>query len=467
MSVGRTIAVGVVSVLLATTLVTGNLVAAAHLTVLNPNFVTDGVEAEGGYEVVENATRRAAGVDASAAETGPVETSSLVQNALSEEYVESQTEANVDRAYAYLHGNSDELNLSMSTEPIRENVSDGVERQLRNASVVELVERSGVELSGPVNRTVLERLTANRSSYRQVKADVRTRVRDGVLDAAVDRTFENASNDELIRAMGEDPDEYTERQKERFVAEYESEIRSRLRERIGRERGDEIDARVETELASMRRVATNASAETERERAAAAVRATVARGLTTDVSYRAFRENLSTAKAELAAVTADRVEQRLAAEMPARVDLTGNASSAATQGFENARTAVQWLDRLAYVLPVLALAFVGLLYHLRRSVTAVASDAGISMLVAGLPTVLGVGIARSRLRSMAASAPPERRQVLEVLTGVAGRALGTVGDLALALALGGAVLVAGSLAVRYGLVDALRERLDGGGGETL
>ncbi len=474
MSLVRSAGTVVLALLLVTTLVTANGVAAAHLTVLDPDFVTDSIEEEGGYEMVETAMRDAAGADAATTDSGtatgaagPVNTSAILQDALSEEFVRSQTEANVDRAYAYLHGDAETLNLSVSTAPLRANVSAAVEAQLRNASVAELVERSDASLSGPVNATVLERMTANESSYEAVKTDLHGQVRERVLDATVNRTFDEASNDELVRAAGEDPDEYSEAQKERFVREHESEIKAALRERIQDERGDEIEREVDEQLATIREdVTVNATAaDTETGTAVAAIQNTVAHGLTTDASYESFSENLSAAKADLAAAAADRADQRLAEELPARIDLTENAGPGAAESFEQARTAVQWLDRLAFVLPVVALALVGLLYVVRGSVTATASATGWSMLVAGVPTAVGVEYARSRLESLL-PASGEGGPGADLLLGVADRAMGTVGDVALAIVVGGVLLVGGSLAVRYGLVERVRETLDDGPEDT-
>lgn len=473
MSLVRSAGTVVLALLLVTTLVTVNGVAAAHLTVLDPEFVTDSIEEEGDYEMVESAMLDATGADAATGDdgpttaAGPVNTSAILEDALSEEFVRSQTEANVDRAYAYLHGDAETLNLSVSTAPLRANVSAAVEAQLRNASVVELVERSDASLSGPVNATVLERMTANESGYEAVKSDLHGQVRERVLDAAVNSTFDEASDDELIRAVGEDPDRYSEAQKERFVREHESEIKSALRERIQDERGDEIDRKVEEQLATIREDATvNATAaDTETGEAVADVQNTVAHGLTTDASYESFSENLSAAKADLTTAAADRADERLADEMPARIDLTENAGPGATGSFEQARTAVQWLDRLAFVLPVVALGLVGLLYYVRRSVTATASATGWSMLVAGVPTAVGVEYARSRLGSLL-PASGEGGPGPDLLLGIADRTMGTAGDVALVLVVGGVLLVAGSLAVRYGLAERVRELLDDGPEDT-
>lgn len=468
MSRARTFAVVVLAVLLTTTLATANVVAAAHLTVLDPEFVTTSVEAEGGHEVVETAVEDAAASAAPTADTGPVDVDALLADAVSEEYVASQTRTNVDRTYAYLHGERETLNLSVATAPVRENVSDGVEAQLRNASVAALMRQSDAEFDGPVNATVLERLTANESSYQATKREARSMVRDRVLDEAVDRSVRDASDDELLGLVvaDYDPADYSDAEKARMVDDRDVEIRAALRERIERERGDEIDAAVEDQLRTLRQNATTAPSEgeTETERAALSVRNTVVRGLTTEMSYQRFRSDLSADKADLAVAAADETDAQLAAELPERVALTGNATGADADRFEQARTGVLWLDRLAFVLPALALGLVGLLYHVRRSVTAVASATGWSLLAAVVPTVVGLEVVRSQLRSMIAEAPVGQREPVVLFVSLVRRVLDTAGDIALALAVGGILLVAGSLAARYGLVDRLRDgRGDGSG----
>lgn len=463
MSLARTFAVVVLAMVLTTTLVTANVVAAAHLTVLDPEFVTDSMEEEGGYELIETATRDAAAGSVPTNGTGPVNTTAIVTDTISEEYVAAQAEANVDRTYAYLHGERETLNLSIATAPIRENVSDGVERQLRNTSLAELVRQSDAELDGTFNATVLERMTANQSSYQDTKAEFRQRVRDRVLDKAVEKAFVEASNDELLSLVIEDynPREYTEEKKDQMVADREEEIRLALRDRIERERGDEIDAAVDDQLATIGDQATTdpSDAETETEAAVVSIQNTVVEGLTTDMTYQTFQSDLDESKAELAAAAAERADAQLAAELPARIDLTENMSAGAQQSFEQARTGVIWMDRLAFVLPVLVVALVGLLYFVRRSVTKVAADTGWSLLSAGVPTVIGIELARLRLQSMVADAPAEQQQAMEVMVGFAGRVLDSVGDVALVLSIAGLVLLAGSLAVRYGVIDRVRESM--------
>lgn len=471
MSFARKFALVVLAMVLTTTLVTANVVAAAHLTMLDPEFVTDSMEAEGGYELIETMTQEAVGESSPAEGTAPVDTAALMEAAISEEFVARQVDANVERTYAYLHGERATLNLSIATAPVRESVADGVERQLRKASLAELLRQSDADLEGPVNATVIERMTANQSSYQDTKAEFRQRVRDRVLGEAVDEALAEASNDELLALVIEDydPREYTETEKEQMVTDREGEIRMALRDRIESERGDEIDAAVDDQLSTIGSEATAdpSNAETETAAAVVSVQNTVIDGLTTDMTYQTFQSDLEGSKAELAAAAAETADARLTGEMPARIDLTENMSAGAEQSFEQARTGVIWMDRLAFVLPVLVVALVGLLYYVRRSVTKVASDTGWSLLSAGVPTVIGIELARPRLQSMVADAPAEQQQIMEVMVGFLGRVLDTVSDVALLLAVAGFVLLAGSLAVRYGVVDRVRESIadstDGGG----
>lgn len=469
MSLARTLAVVVVALVLTTTLVTANVVAAAHLTVLDPDFVANSVDEEGGYALVEEATREATGVEnESTTETAEfLDPSALLRDAVTEEYVRSQTEANVERAYAYLHGERDDLNLSVATAPIRENVSAALASKLRNASVVDLVGQTNATLDGPVNATVIERMTANRSSYRDVKTEFRAAVRERVLDAAVEEAFAASSDDELLALVIDDydPNEYSDEEKAQMVEEREESIRSALRDEIERERGDQIDERVEDELATVRQEVTagdeETAGDTPTEAAVANLTTAVADGLTTDASYDDFRADVASAKADLADAAAAEADDRLAAELPARIDLTEGMDAETRRSVEQARTVVQWFDRLAFVLPAVAAGLIGLLYVIRRSVPAVASDAGWSLLSAGLPTVVGVELARSRLRPLVDGAPAEQRQIAEVMVGLAERVLNTLGDVAVVLTVGGAVLVVGSLVVRYGVLDHLRARYAG------
>ena len=464
MSLARKFVVVVVTGLLVSTLVTGNLLAAAHLTVLNPTFVQNAVEEEGGYEIVENATIETVSSQAPSGTGDLVDTEALLREGIDRQYLANQTERNVDALYAYLHGNSDTLNLTVDTAPLKTSLSSAVEEQVRNATVAELLDQSETELDGPVNESTVEELTANESSYEATKADFRERVREQALDEAVEQAWQESSNDEKLALVipDYDPRDYSESEKEQLVADNEAEIRTALRERIEQERGDEIDQQVETTLAGINESVAPAGSDAEGiEAATADMRATFAEGLTTDMSYGEFQSELDAAKADAAAAVGDRTEAQLDEQLPDTLALTDDMDPQTRESLATAQTAVTWLDRLAIVLPLVALALVGLLYYATRSLQTVAGSLGFSLAVAGLPIYLSLGyldsfVEQTVTEQMAAGGPPPA--AVDLLLGLVDQLFGRVGTVSLAFAVGGALLLVGWLALRYDVIGGDEER---------
>jgi hypothetical protein len=467
MSVLRSLGVTLLTALLVLTLVSGNVLAAAHLTVLDPGFVNDTLEEEDGYGVAEDAVVEAAGSEAPGGAAGPIDTQALLRDAVDRAYLQNQTERNVEELYAYLHGERDTLNLTVDTRPLKADVGDAVEAQVRNATVAELLAASGTELPGPVNESTVERMTENESGYEAVKEEFRQRVRERVLDEAVDEAWAETTDDQKLALVVENynPDDYTAAEKDAMVTDREEEIRAALRERIRTERSDELDDRVDTTLAELNESVTADAPEGDGlEAAAAGVQATFAEALTTDMSYDEFRTQLDAEKAAVAEAAGEQAAATLDEELPDTLSLTQGLDRSAREGLEQAQTTVVWLDRLAVAIPLLALVLVGLLYLLTRSGQTVAASLGVSLLVAGLPVYLSLGTvqtaAEDAIREAAASGDGGPAQAgSEFLLGALGQLFGRVGAVSLAFAVAGAVSLAVWLALRYDLVG-------GRGGET-
>jgi len=465
MSLVRKFTVVVVTLLLASTLVTGNLLAAAHLTVLDPGFTQTAIEEEGGYQLVENATIATASSQVSAGVAEGVDTEALLRESIDRSYLANQTERNVAATYAYLHGNSETLNLTVDTAPLKSELSTAVEEQVRNATVPELLAQSETELDGPVDESTVEQMTANESGYAAAKADFRDDVRQRVLDEAVERAWQNTSNDEKLALVipDYDPREYTEEEKEQLVADNETEIRAALRERVENERGDEIDQEVDTQLTAINESVAPSDADSDGIDAVTTdMRATFAEALTTDMSYQTFQSEIDDHKAAAAAAVGDRTEAQLDEQLPDTLDLTEDMDPATRQSLEDAQTAVTWLDRLVFVLPLVGLALVGLLYYATRSVQTVAGSLGVSLVAAGLPIYLALGplqsfVERSVTQQVAggdASAAP----MIELFLGIVGQLFGRVGTVSLVFALAGGVVVTAWLLLRYDVIGGGEER---------
>ncbi|MFB6308774.1 MAG: hypothetical protein ABEH35_05535 [Haloarculaceae archaeon] len=466
MSLAKKAGLVVLSIVLTLTLVTTNVVVAAHTTVLDPGFTKQTLEEENAYTELNDAIESSIESQAANGTGGSISgdlAGDLVAEAVSQDYVESQTERNVDRLYAYLHGNRETLNLSVNTEPIKENVSEELADRVRNQSLADLVQTTGNEEQfnqGPVNLTLIERMTANQSSYEAAKADFRSSVRERVLTEMVNATVQQASNDELLALVIEDydPNDYTEEEKEQMVDDREDEIRAAVREQIRTERSDELDRRVEDALELARQQATDTSGSTPVENATADLQSTVARGLTTDMDYQTFDQEYTQAKDDLAAAISEQAEQRLDEQLPDRMSLSEQLGTGAEQGLQQARNVVQWLDRLAIILPLVALVLVGIAWWATRSVASVTSVLGTSLLFAGLPFVIAADLLRSRLPSLVGAGGSN--PVSDIIVGVLDQTVGRLGAQSLVVALLGLVLVGVSLGLRYGLFETARERLE-------
>lgn len=464
-SLARKFVVLVVTLLLVSTLVTGNLLAAAHLTVLDPGFVKDAVEEEGGYEIVENATVEAASAQAPAGAGEFVDTEALLREGIDQAYLANQTDRNVDALYGYLHGNTDTLNLTVDTEPLKSGLSAAVEAQVRNATVPELLEQTDVTLDGPVNESTVERLTANESSYEATREDFRERLREQALDEAVEQAWQETSNDEKLALVipDYDPRDYSEAEKEQMVADNETEIRAALRERVEQEQGDEIDQRVETRLAAINEsVAPASDDQTGLEAVTANMRATFVEALTTDMAYGEFQSELDAAKADAATVVGDRTEAQLDEQLPDTLLLTEDLDPQTRESLETAQTTVTWLDRLVFVVPLVALGLVGLLYYATRSLQTVAGSLGFSLVVAGLPIYLSLGplrafVERTVTQNLAAGGAVPGPMV-DLLLGLVGQLFGRVGAVSLVFAVAGVVVSGAWLALRYDVIGGGEDR---------
>lgn len=462
--------------LLVTSLVTTNVVTATHRTALDPDFMTETLEEEGFYGVVENQTvtligeglenATDTGVEGSSLDTG-LDPERVADRAVTEAYVRSQTERNVVRTYAYLHGNRDDLNLTVNLVPLKANVTAAVEASVRNVSVGEVVGETGaLNRTDAVNASVIERMDDNRSAYQDAKADVRSGVREQVLDRAVQVAWENATNDQKLALVIDDydPRNYTEAEKQQLVDENEDAIRAELRDSIERERGDEIDRRIDERLQEAATTAQERAAEAETddgnatariEAAALDLQATVVTGLATDMTYDTYTDQLDDGKAELANATGDLVGARLDEAVPDRQslsDLGGEADQELETALEPVRETVGILDTLGWLLPLLSLVLIGLIFAVSRSLYTTSLTTGVGALAAGLPAYVTTVVAREPLADMVSSAGPEAPALSDTVLSVANRVLDVFATQSLVLVVLGLVLVGVAVALHLGYV---------------
>jgi hypothetical protein len=464
MSAARTAGVVIIGILLTATLFTGNIVFAAHQTVLDPGYVTTTIEEEGGYEqIVDQGVENAIPTEGEF-ETGPfsINQSEFMRDIITEEYVASQAEENIRRLYAYLHGNSDELNLTVETAPLAANAGDAAEAQVaeRNPGDLAADVFAGGEFDGeiPVTEEMVRSLDDSQSSYQSTQDEFRSQVRERIVDEMVDEAFADASNDELLALVIEDynPNDYTEAEKEQMVADRESEIRTALRTQITEERSDEVDERVDTAMAEIQGDLGNASVGTETDQeivsAATDLQTAVATALTTDMTYDEYREDSTTARDDLAAAVGTMVEQRFTDELGESVSLTEEMTEEQRAPIDAAATQVQRMDLLAIVLPILALVFVGLVGFISRSPGRTGGTLGWAMLLSGVPMLLATGAITALIEQRVESADAEGVGA-DVVLGLFDGFTGALQTQSIILAVLGLVLVGVTLALRFEVIE--------------
>jgi hypothetical protein len=468
MSRKRRAAVVVFGILLTLTVSVGNVVFAAHATVLDPDFTKDTVEEEEGYAAMtaqfrsQMAPSEGGGGDGSG-EGSLIELAggeAVFADAVTEEHVRAEMNDNVENVYAYLHGNADELNLSLDADPIARNANESAAAAVENSTTAELFEAMGGGVGDlPVESGTLEQLDEGPEAYAEAQAAVRERVYDDVLASAVDRAFEERSNDDLLALVIDDYDssEYTEAEKEKMVADREPEIRAALASTIERERSDELEEAVDDQLAAAAEDATEEQVDTGDpavDEPASELRTVTVRALAGDIGYDTYRDRSASARADLGEAIGSTVESEFLAETGGTIDLN-EEMGIPEEGLETQVTAVTWLDRLAIILPLLGLVFLGSVWSLTRSVGRTVGTLGWSLAWAGFPTFVALAVLFSDPAGTLGIGP-DPGPPGQIMLGLVEGAVGRLSAQSLAVGLLGLGLVGVAFGMRYGLHERLR-----------
>ena len=426
MAVARRLGVAVVVVVLTLTLVTGNVVVAGHQTVLDPDYVTETVAEEDGYEAIH---AELIGDGALPIETlGPLDGSAaeILGEIVPPEYLQSQTETNLQNLYAYLHGNDRGLRLVVDTAPVKNRTGAVVADRVANTSARELASFAGVEPESvggfDIDSELLLGIGEDRETFRQARGQVREQVRERVADGE-----ESAEAD-------------------RRVNQTLRELRPTVRERF---------ADVDTGLGG------------EVDTAAGELVGVYVDGLLApNATYDGFQANLTTAKTRLGEALGDTVERQLDRRLADQVAPTDYLPAETRQPFLQLRAVVVFLDVLGWLLPLLAVAVAAQLWVLADDPGTPVMWTGVAGVLAGGPSYFLAGVAESALAEQLRAALPEvGADLLGVVVALAAGVFGTLSAQSLALAVGGGVCVVAGALVRFDVVDLPGDGGDGPGGD--
>lgn len=450
------------AIILILTVATGNVVVAGHNTVLDPDFVLDTMEDEGAYEGFEDAFTGmvVGGAAKSNADDEPEFMTRVLDRAVTTSYIQSQIDPNVYRTYEYLHGNRNDLELRIETGPLVENIEPAIQEEIRAEPTGTLIDEFGdAEKTSevPVETNTIDRLERGPEEFEAARMEFREAIREEVLEEMIEEAKTERTSDELLALIDDDydPDAHTEAEKEQMVEEREDEIDAAIREKILDEEDAQLRSTVnETldELVAERDAPTNPS---DIQDAGAVLEATVVAGLADrEMTYETYESELATAKTTVGEHLADNVADEIDDEVGEEIVVTDELGESTTQDLEDARTVIGILDIAGVVLPLLALAFVGLLWVISRSIETVTIVTGASLSIVGIPGFVVAMVAESRILAVLPEpTDPAEEPMIDLVTGLVTRTLSTFQYQSLALAVVGVALIGVGLAVRNGYVD--------------
>ncbi|MFB6197639.1 MAG: hypothetical protein ABEI52_05135, partial [Halobacteriaceae archaeon] len=128
--------------------------------------------------------------------------------------------------------------------------------------------------------------------------------------------------------------------------------------------------------------------------------ATLLRGLAGDQGYDTFNSNLEERKSQLANAAGSVAADRINAQLDDEISISSEMSASQKSTAERAAQAVQLVDTLGLVLPILAVILIGLMYLASRSIVVTSGALGISLLLVGGLSLLALGAASEAATSM-------------------------------------------------------------------
>ncbi|MFB6228652.1 MAG: hypothetical protein ABEH88_08850 [Halobacteriales archaeon] len=477
MGIIRSLLAFVVVILFTTSLVAGNAVVAVDRTAANEEFVKTTLEEEGAYRTIqsvasEEAAAQIEDVDLPAAIIN--NTREDVNDTLERAYLKDQTEANIERVFAFLEGDRDRLNVSVDLTPVKENFTALIEDRIANTSRGELLdivaenddlstEVAGEEIS--LKRTIAN-MSKNETLYNREKARVRDRAINRAVNESYDESVANEEYDPLLGLVIEDynPNNYTKSEKADLVQERETEIKAEL-EAEARAGSDtvNVDQRLreinEQAKQSANTTVENSLSGTEFEPAAGPateMAAATIDGLTTNQSYAEYTSRMSAAQTDLAAEVSTVVRNRLDEQVEDRFNLLRNDQISDAEradirnAADNARDGYGSLDLSMLLFPLISIGLIGVLYLITRSFPATAVLSGIPALLVGGGTYAVASAAPGEIDSevrseLQGSEVPEK--AIDLILGITDQVLGVVAQQSLVIALVGVGLIVAGIIV--------------------
>ena len=360
----RRVGLVALGVLLFVALLAGNAAVAFDRTALDSEFAQDKAEETGLYGgLAEELRAEISSGGGAAGSEWPLERSrtELLRAALTDEYVRSQGEENIDVMYAYLHGERSEPALGFDTDPLKERMLTEVRKDAETIDFADTDVPFGAEI---------ERMAESRDAFEDRRAEFRAEQKAGIQE----RTERELSDSELEARLDESMDDI----REEMLADMDTQLEGEF---------EGPEAELEDPVRTLQTARIDA--------------------LTGEITYEEYTESVETARGNFADAFVGIVEAGLDEEFPETIGPGNEMGDAEIETLETARTGVSIVSTLSLVLPVLAVVIAGGIGYLApRSIAAI--EIGAVSLLAGAVSAVGSTVAAGRFRATfdASNAPP-------------------------------------------------------------
>lgn len=351
----RKAALVVLGIVLFVGLFSANAAVTLDRTALDADFAKESAEDAGIYESLATQLRSDFRTQASGnADQLPIDRSmgELFASAITDEYVRSQGERNIENVYAYLNGETDELRVGLDTRPIEQRILEELEPEVEDIDLAAMDMPFGAEIEAMAsNRSVFQeqRTTFREEQKARIQAETERELSDEELESRL-----NESMGEIRDRMLAGLDSQLDGQFEGPASELEGPVRDLQRARI--------DA------------------------------------LTGELTYEEYTTEVETARDDLGDAFVGVFEAGLDEQLPGTIDMTEQMGSQQLETIETARTAVSLSTPVAIGLVVLAVVLAALVAWLAPySIAAI--EIGVVSALVGAAGVAGSFVATDQVRA--------------------------------------------------------------------
>ncbi len=414
---GKKAALVIIGIVLFISLISANAAIAVDRTALDADYAKDTAEEVELYGTLAEELREEIAAGASGGDDTPFERSQdeLLAAALTDEYVQSQMESNIDNIYAYLNGETDGLRIELDPDPLKDRVVAEVEDD------VEELDLAAIEMPFAAEIDAMTESEAEFQRHREeFRAEQKERIQDG--------TEREMSDEELEAALDDRMDE--------------------IREEMNAELDDRLDGQF-------------TGAEAELEEPVRDLQTARIDALTGALTYDEYVSEVETANDDLGdafvSVFEAELDEGIDEEIPETIDLTDELSQEEQEMLETARTVTSVSGQIAYGLLVFALVLAGLIAWIAPPKIAAIEAGAVSVLV-GVIGIIGAVVAADRLREVLSEGESMGMEafMLEFVVGI----FGALRWQSVGLLVVGIALIATGIALSKGYIELPEKYVD-------